>query len=87
MVIADDGIGIPEKDKELLFNKFYRAPNAVRLRTDGSGLGLFFAKSIVDKHNGRLTLESMEGKGTKFTIILPTDTEHMPGKELTTGNL
>ncbi len=76
--VQDTGIGIPAKDRELLFNKFYRAPNAVQFQTEGSGLGLFFVKSIVDKHNGSLSFESEEGKGSTFTISLPLDRAHMP---------
>ncbi len=73
--VSDTGIGVPKKDLPFLFNKFYRAPNAVRLETDGSGLGLFFTKSIIDKHNGILTIESEEGKGATFTISLPISLE------------
>ncbi len=77
--VHDTGIGIPEKDIPFLFNKFYRAPNAVRLQTEGSGLGLFFTKSIVDKHNGVLSVESHEGAGSTFIITLPLDRSQMPG--------
>ena len=76
--VKDNGIGVPEKDKGLLFNKFYRAQNAVRFQTEGSGLGLYFVKSIIDKHNGSLMVESEEGKGSAFTISLPLDHAHMP---------
>lgn len=78
--IKDTGIGIPEKDKGMLFNKFFRAPSAVQFQTEGSGLGLFFVKSITDKHNGILTFESEEGKGSAFTISLPLDHAHMPAQ-------
>src|SRR5574343_351405 len=64
--VKDNGIGIPEKQKSGIFNKFFRAENALKARTDGSGLGLFVAKSIVEKHNGEIGFDSVEGNGTTF---------------------
>ena len=69
--VADNGIGIPEKDAPLLFNKFYRAANAAHTQTSGSGLGLFMAKYVIDRHNGTLVFASTEGKGTTFTASFP----------------
>jgi len=71
MSIKDSGIGIPEGSKDDLFKRFYRAPNATRLYANGSGLGLFIAKNIVEKHNGRITFESAENEGSNFIITLP----------------
>jgi len=78
--VADTGIGIPDAQKPNIFNKFFRADNAVKLITDGSGLGLFIAKSIIEKHGGTLTFESSVGKGTTFHIRLPMST---PGEDKT----
>ncbi|MEK7601484.1 MAG: sensor histidine kinase [Patescibacteria group bacterium] len=72
--VTDTGIGIPQRQQSSIFNKFFRADNAARQQTDGSGLGLFIAKSIVEKHGGRLTFESEEGKGTTFTFTIPVST-------------
>lgn len=69
--IKDDGIGIPKSQMEKLFTKFFRGSNALKLQTEGSGLGLFITKNIVDKHNGKLIIESEEGKGTTVYIALP----------------
>ncbi|MBI5221181.1 MAG: GAF domain-containing protein [Candidatus Magasanikbacteria bacterium] len=70
--IADSGIGIPETDQKKMFDKFARAKNAVNMYTDGSGLGLFIVKKIVEAHNdGHITFSSEENKGTIFTISLP----------------
>ncbi len=69
--IKDSGIGIPEKQKTGIFNKFFRAENALKTRTDGSGLGLFVAKRIVEKHNGQIGFESKEGEGTVFYFTIP----------------
>ncbi|MDD5489320.1 MAG: HAMP domain-containing sensor histidine kinase [Candidatus Moranbacteria bacterium] len=69
--ITDTGIGIPKKDIDKIFSKFYRSKNAVGFETSGSGLGLYVAKTIVEKHGGTITLESEERQGTTFTITLP----------------
>ncbi len=69
--IEDSGIGIPENQKEKLFSKFFRADNAVKTGTMGSGLGLFIAKSIIETHNGKIWFESKEGEGSTFFVSLP----------------
>jgi len=69
--VTDSGIGIPEKEKKKIFSKFFRASNAVKAHPDGSGLGLFIAKNILQIHQGDMTFESQEGKGTKVIIKLP----------------
>lgn len=71
VTIADNGIGIPERQQSTIFNKFFRADNAVKAQTEGTGLGLFIAKSIVEWHGGRLWFESKEGQGTTFSFTLP----------------
>ena len=58
-----------------IFNKFFRADNALKVKTDGSGLGLFVAKSIVDKHGGEIGFESTENVGTTFHFTVPTASE------------
>jgi|GEM_PF-3002735 len=69
--VADQGIGIPKEDQEKLFTKFFRSRGATAMFTDGSGLGLFIVKNIVDKHAGTIVVESNEGKGTTFTMRIP----------------
>ncbi|MBU2264750.1 HAMP domain-containing histidine kinase, partial [Patescibacteria group bacterium] len=69
--VIDNGIGIPEKEQKKIFSKFFRGSNAVKIHTDGSGLGLFIAKKIIKMHKGEMTFESQEGIGTKFIIKLP----------------
>ena len=78
--IKDNGIGIPKEDQRLLFNKFFRAENAVRIQTSGSGLGLFLAKKIIEDHNGKLSVDSAVGKGSTFFIQLPLTDDLMPKK-------
>lgn len=71
--VADTGIGIPKADIPKLFSKFARADNAVQAYTDGSGLGLFIIKQIVDATPGaKIEIEKTEiGKGTTFALTLP----------------
>jgi two-component system phosphate regulon sensor histidine kinase PhoR len=69
--VKDDGIGIPEKDQAKLFSKFFRAENVVRMETEGTGLGLFIAKNIIEKHHGRLGYNSRENEGTEFWFSIP----------------
>ncbi|MEK7516992.1 MAG: ATP-binding protein [Patescibacteria group bacterium] len=69
--VSDDGIGIPNKDQERVFSKFYRAANADKSDTTGSGLGLFLVKSYVEEWGGTVRFQSVEGKGTTFYLELP----------------
>ncbi len=71
--ITDNGIGIPKEEQgSRLFTKFFRGERAKRLHTDGSGLGLFLVKNIVESHDGELWVESAEGEGTTFFFTVPT---------------
>lgn len=69
--IADTGIGISAADQKVLFSKFFRAKNAVLVETDGSGLGLFLTKKIIEMHGGSITVTSDLDRGTTFHITLP----------------
>ena len=69
--VKDQGIGVPEKERTQLFNKFFRATNARRARPDGTGVGLFLAKKVIDEHGGEIIFESKEGKGSTFGFRLP----------------
>lgn len=64
--VKDDGIGIPQSEQSQLFTKFYRASNARKARPDGTGLGLFMAKKVVNAQGGEVLFESKEGKGSIF---------------------
>lgn len=68
--VADTGIGIPAKDQPHVFEKFYRTDEAIDHYV-GTGLGLSIVKGIVDQHQGRIWVESQEGRGTTFTVMLP----------------
>lgn len=69
--IRDSGIGIPKEAQRRLFEKFYRADNAVTMETEGTGLGLYLVRLIVERFGGRVWCESEEGKGTSFLFTLP----------------
>lgn len=69
--VIDNGIGIPEEDKPHIFQKFYRASNAKMVENEGTGLGLFIAKQIVEKSKGHLSFESVENKGSTFLLSFP----------------
>jgi len=70
--VSDSGYGIPAADRPHIFEKFYRASNVVE-SISGSGLGLAIVKSIVENHNGRIWVDSVEGEGSTFTVVLPTE--------------
>jgi len=69
--IKDDGVGIPKSDHKFIFQKFFRSENALRHQTQGSGLGLYIAKAIVDKSGGKIGFKSEENKGSTFWFTLP----------------
>ncbi len=71
LVVADDGIGVPEGEVENLFTKFYRASNAQSHQTQGTGLGLYIVKQSVEQLGGTIVVESGEDRGARFTASIP----------------
>jgi signal transduction histidine kinase len=69
--ISDTGIGIPKDEIRKVFDEFYRASNARLVERDGTGLGLSIAKQVIERHNGKIWVESEERKGSTFDILLP----------------
>lgn len=73
--ITDDGIGIPANALPYLFTKFYRVHGGLESGSTGTGLGLFIAKSIIERHGGTIAVESNHGQGSIFTVTIPKFTE------------
>jgi signal transduction histidine kinase len=68
--VKDSGVGIPQESMPLVFEKFYRVPHSEKF-AQGSGLGLFICKRIIQAHEGRIEVQSTVGKGTEFIVHLP----------------
>jgi two-component system phosphate regulon sensor histidine kinase PhoR len=77
-MVSDTGIGIKKEDLPRIFDKFYRVKTAETRQIVGTGLGLSIVKSIVDAHLGSISVESEEGKGSTFTVLLPKESVPSP---------
>lgn len=80
--IKDTGIGIPPNQIEKLFTKFFRADNVVKYAPDGTGMGLYIVRNIINRHGGRIWVESELNRGTTFYFTIPTSRDVIPKKEL-----
>ena len=69
--VEDTGVGIPKQEQKKVFQKFFRSQNIMRYQTQGSGLGLFIAKSIIQNSRGKIGFSSQENKGSIFWVELP----------------
>jgi signal transduction histidine kinase len=75
--IQDTGIGIPKSDMSKLFEKFYRAGNVLAVETEGTGLGLYLVRLIIERLGGNVWCESEEGSGATFRFLLPLQPERV----------
>ncbi|MBC7228372.1 MAG: GAF domain-containing protein [Thermoflexales bacterium] len=71
VTVADTGIGIPKDELPYIFDRFFRGERPRQMQIPGTGLGLSIVKEVVDRHGGRIAVESEVGKGTRFTVWLP----------------
>lgn len=79
--VLDDGIGIPAKDLPHIFERFYQVESHLTRKHGGMGLGLSVAKVMIEMHDGRIWAESVEGKGSNFTFILPLASPSAPAEK------
>jgi len=84
--VKDTGIGISPSDIPKLFTKFYRGENALKFKTEGSGLGLYIARNIIRAHGGKLWAESEEKRGSIFYFTLATNPQLVPAQEVSIEN-
>jgi len=71
LTVSDNGIGIPKNKQRHIFEKFFRTDEARKMESEGSGLGLYISKMIIESSGGRIWFESKENKGTKFYVSIP----------------
>ena len=71
LAVADEGVGVPKEKQSRIFERFYQVDGSSRRRFGGTGVGLAIVKRIVDAHSGRIWVESEEGRGSAFHILLP----------------
>ena len=71
LVVSDTGLGIPESDLPLVFDRFHRVDVARSRDSGGSGLGLAICRSIVETHGGTITVASAIDHGSRFTVMIP----------------
>ena len=82
IAVSDNGIGISKEHLSKIFDRFYQIDNSLSKEYEGTGIGLSLTKELVEIHKGRVIIESKEGKGSTFTILLPLGKEHLMDEEI-----
>jgi PAS domain S-box-containing protein len=80
--VSDQGVGIAPEERERVFERFYRVDNRLRRETQGTGLGLYLTRAIVEAHGGTIRVESRVGRGSRFLFTLP-----LAHRQITAGNV
>ncbi|MEK7622163.1 MAG: HAMP domain-containing sensor histidine kinase [Patescibacteria group bacterium] len=80
VTVSDTGIGIPSHERDKIFHRFFRGSNAIKTQTDGTGLGLFISRDIIEKHGGAIWFESEAGRGTQFHFTIPINRNNLSKK-------
>ena len=82
LTVHDTGTGIPARDLPNLFKRFYRVEGARSRSFEGTGIGLALVQELAHLHGGSIEASSVEGEGSRFTVTLPTGTDHLPAEHL-----
>jgi signal transduction histidine kinase len=85
--VSDTGIGIPEDQLGKIFDRFHRVENTGGRSQEGTGIGLAMVRELVRIHHGSITVASMPGKGTRFTVSIPSGKDHLPADKITGSTL
>ncbi len=80
--VADTGVGIPHSELPHMFERFHRVQNSVGRTHEGTGIGLSLVSELVQLHKGDISVASEEGKGSVFTVVLPTGRAHLPASQI-----
>jgi two-component system sensor histidine kinase SenX3 len=78
LAVVDTGVGIPARDLERIFERFYRVDHGRSRDTGGTGLGLSIVRHVASNHQGRVEVDSREGEGSTFTLVLPSAPVYAP---------
>ncbi len=85
VAVTDQGIGIPQREQERIFDRFYRVESTLSRRTRGAGLGLYLVRSVIEAHGGRVWVESSPGHGSTFVFTLPRSGKEQEGDDRMDG--
>ena len=83
--VIDTGVGIPEKELPHMFERFHRVEGAAGRTYEGTGIGLSMIKELISLHSGTISVESKEGSGSIFTVVLPAGKQHLSHKQIISG--
>jgi len=81
IAVLDNGIGIPAEEQQKIFQRFYQVEKHLTRKHGGIGLGLSIAKEMVEMHSGKIIVESVEGKGSRFSMLLPLNAAQVSAAE------
>jgi signal transduction histidine kinase/DNA-binding response OmpR family regulator len=82
LTVADTGVGVPEEERELLFDRFHRVTGAWSRSHEGTGIGLALVRELTELHGGSVDLDSEVGSGSVFTVRIPFGIEHLPPERI-----
>ncbi|HEV2354759.1 MAG TPA: ATP-binding protein, partial [Puia sp.] len=83
LVVTDTGVGIPAEELPHIFERFHRVQNTEGRTFEGTGIGLSLVRELVQLHGGMITVDSLKGRGSRFTVSLPVGKDHLPANQVT----